>query len=196
MVEDEVVIRVIAAADDFADWFGLHALLQTSFAFMAGRIDPPSSLNRIDAEDLARKAAGETLIIASDDATQLVGCAFAQARAQTMPIGKLAVGAEHRGDGIARRIIEVVEELGRSLNCESLELETRIELTENYQSFAALGFSKIGESSHPGFQRPTSIRTRKLLGPRSTSRRQLWERVGGVSVAEIVAGNSWQCRHP
>jgi hypothetical protein len=38
-----------------------------------------------------------------------------------------------------------------------LELETRIELTENHAAFARMGFIKTAETSHEGFDRTTSI---------------------------------------
>ena len=44
-----------------------------------------------------------------------------------------------------------------------LELQTRIELTENHATFGALGFKKIAETAHPGYSRPTSITMRKLV---------------------------------
>ena len=44
-----------------------------------------------------------------------------------------------------------------------LELETRIELTENHEAFAKLGFVKIAERSHVGHQRVTAIAMRAGL---------------------------------
>ncbi|MFN7434077.1 MAG: N-acetyltransferase, partial [Betaproteobacteria bacterium] len=43
----------------------------------------------------------------------------------------------------------------------ALELQTRIELTENHATFAALGFAKVAETAHPGYARPTSITLRR-----------------------------------
>lgn len=34
-------------------------------------------------------------------------------------------------------------------------------LVENHEAFAALGFAKVAQSAHPGFDRPTSITMRK-----------------------------------
>ena len=49
-------------------------------------------------------------------------------------------------------------------NFGALELETRIELTENHETFAALGFVKVSEGAHPGYDRTTFITMRKTLG--------------------------------
>jgi MoxR-like ATPase len=53
------------------------------------------------------------------------------------------------------------EALARANGRRFVELEARIELTENHETFAALGFSRVAESAHPGFDRPTSITMRK-----------------------------------
>jgi hypothetical protein len=45
----------------------------------------------------------------------------------------------------------------------ALELQARIELVENHRTLTALGFEKIGESSHLGYTRPTDVRFRKVL---------------------------------
>ena len=41
---------------------------------------------------------------------------------------------------------------------------TRIELTENHATFAALGFAKVAETAHPGYKRATSITLRRRVG--------------------------------
>ncbi|MEL6793708.1 MAG: hypothetical protein AAFP78_09655, partial [Pseudomonadota bacterium] len=41
----------IAAEDE--DWTAVHRLLTDAFAYMDGRIDPPSSLHRMTEDDLA-----------------------------------------------------------------------------------------------------------------------------------------------
>lgn len=76
-------------------------------------------------------------------------------------MGKLAVDAAVRGRGVARRIMQVVETLAHANARPFVELETRVELIENHETFAALGFSKVAESAHPGFDRVTSITMRK-----------------------------------
>lgn len=44
-----------------------------------------------------------------------------------------------------------------------LELETRIELVENHSIFAAMGFKKIGETAHDGYQNATSVTMQNRL---------------------------------
>lgn len=144
----------------FSDWAGLLALLRSAYAYMDSRIDPPSSLRRMDVAQLEEKAREETLILALEG-QRVVGCAFASLRENCVYVGKLAVDATVRRRGVARRIMEAAEALARAHGRPCVELETRIELTENHETFAALGFAKVAESAHPGFDRPTSITMRK-----------------------------------
>jgi len=155
-------VQILVSPPRFSDWTGLLALLHSAYAFMASRIDPPSSLLRMDVEQLRQKAREEVLIIALDD-QRLVGCAFARLREDCLYVGKVAVDESVRGRGMARKLMQAAETLARESARPFLELETRIELIENHEVFAALGFYKVAESSHPGFDRPTSITMRKAV---------------------------------
>ena len=163
---DHAAVRVAPAPPDFADWTALLALLQRAFAFMDGRIDPPSSLTRMDAATLQAKAHGEHLILAhhgAPGAAPIIGCVFAAARPDCVNLGKLAVDEASRGRGIARRLVDAAAQFAQAQRRGALELQTRIELRENHRAFEAMGFVKVGETMHPGYQRPTSITMRKRL---------------------------------
>lgn len=155
-VAGEPPIQVAVAEPGAVDWPELLALLQQAFAFMDGRIDPPSSLQRLDAEGLRQKAQTETLIVATQGG-RLLGCAFADLRPGRVYVGKLAVRAEARGQGLARRLLAEAEALARQQGRPVLELQTRVELHENLRSFAALGFRETERTAHAGFDRPTSV---------------------------------------
>jgi N-acetylglutamate synthase-like GNAT family acetyltransferase len=159
---EESDARIVVAPSDFSDWAGLLALLRASYAYMDARIDPPSSLLRMDAAHLARKSRDEILMLAQSEG-RLVGCAFARLKPDCVYVGKLAVDADFRRRGLARRLLREAERLARAHGRSCVELETRIELIENHATFAALGFVKAGESAHPGFERATSITMRKTL---------------------------------
>ena len=153
-------VRIVVAPPDFADWAGLLALLHANYAYMAARIDPPSSLLRMDVAQFEKKSRDETMILAFEG-QRLVGCVFAALREDRVYVGKLAVDTALRGRGIARRMMLEAEALARANAKPFLELETRVELTENHRTFAALGYSKVAETAHPGYSRPTSIVMRK-----------------------------------
>ena len=155
-------IEVVAQPKGFDDWAGLLDLLRQSFAYMEGRIDPPSSLHSFDEAKLAAKAAEEELILAFADG-KLAGCLFAVPKGDALYLGKIAVKTDLRGRGIARRLFDLAEASARARGLQALELQARIELTENHRTFTALGFRKVGEGRHPGYTRSTDVNFRKAL---------------------------------
>ena len=146
----------------FCDWGALLELIQRAFDGMDGRIDPPSSMHRLTPEKLALKAQQETCFLAHDG-HRITGCVFCDARRDVLYVGKLAVDPAHQGKGIGRALMARAEAKARSLGLAALELQTRIELAENYCVFMNLGFVKTGETAHDGYERATSITMRKAL---------------------------------
>ena len=144
------------------DWSALLTLLQICFAFRDGRIDPPSSLHRLNADGLQAKAEREDLFVITQG-TDLIACMFGRPKDTHYYIGKLAVSPAHRGSGLATLLIEAAALRAEQLALKGLELETRIELTENHATFAALGFHVYEATAHPGFARPTSFTFRRSL---------------------------------
>lgn len=136
------------------------SLIQSTFAYMEGRVDPPSSMKRLTLSDIATQCeTGEVWVIG----TPLAACVFLKTKGGRLYLGKLAVDPGVRGSGLARRLIELAEERARAQGFQELELEVRIELTENHQAFGALGFHKVSEGAHDGYDRPTFITMRKHL---------------------------------
>lgn len=144
------------------DWAHLHDLLHRSFAYMDGRIDPPSSLHRLTVDGLAQKAKDETLILASQDG-KVIGCMFCRKEMPWLYVGKVAVEEDLQGQGIGARLFDHAFKMAMRDGFEGLELETRVELIENHRAFGKLGFVKVGEDAHAGYDRPTSIRMRAEL---------------------------------
>ena len=152
-----VVVR--RAPSDFTDWEAVRALILEAFAYMEGRINPPSSALRLTAESMKADAGKGALLLAERQGA-LVGCVFAQRKDDALYIGKLAVRPELHGLGIGRKLVDAAREEARRLGIATLELQTRIELTENHATFARMGFVKTGETAHAGFAKPTSITMR------------------------------------
>ena len=153
----EVAVRHVPA--DFADWEPVRALILEAFAYMEGRIDPPSSALRLSAESMAADAAKGALLLAEVDGA-LAGCAFVRPKGDALYIGKLAVRPDLQGRGIGKALVAAAREEARRGGLAALELQTRIELNENHVAFARMGFVKIAETAHPGYARPTSITMR------------------------------------
>ena len=142
------------------DWVALLHLIRAEFAYMEPRINPPSSMHRLTEADIAAKAeTGEVWVIG----TPPVACVFLTYQPESLYIGKLAVAAQQRGKGLARALIDVAEARARDLGLGWLELETRVELSENHAAFARMGFQEVGRKAHAGFDRPTSITFRRAV---------------------------------
>lgn len=147
------------------DWAALHAFVHRTYAYMDARIDPPSSLHKMDSTSFEEKAKSETLIIARLEA-ELVGCLFCRPQDDWLYVGKVAVDGAHQGRGIGRALFVRAFDLAARMDLLGLELETRVELIENHRTFEKLGFQKIGENAHSGYDRPTSIRMRAVIETR------------------------------
>jgi len=137
------------------------ALIRDSFAYMEGRIDPPSSMLRLTGDDVRRQAAeAEVWVIGAP----VLACVFLTPKPGALYIGKLAVAATARGRGLARRLVDLAALRARDLELAALELQVRVELTDNQAAFAALGFVVVAATAHPGFDRPTSLTMRRAVG--------------------------------
>lgn len=131
-------------------------LIRSSFAFMDGRIDPPSSVHRMTLETMAVPPSEPWGL-----GTPLSACVILTPMTDVLYIGKLAVQERHRGQGLARALIDHAEIRAGQLGLGALELKVRVELTENHRAFAAMGFVEVARTAHDGYDRPTSITMRR-----------------------------------
>jgi GNAT superfamily N-acetyltransferase len=144
------------------DWDAVHKLLHECFSYMETRIDPPSSLHRLTPQMIADFAADECLFVIEDN-QRPIACIFMTEKPDCLYLGKLAVSPKHRGKAYAKILIDRAEQMARDLDLTTLQLETRIELTENHRAFEKMGFHKAAETAHDGYNRPTSITMQKEL---------------------------------
>jgi predicted N-acetyltransferase YhbS len=152
-------MTLFRAVDPY-EWQALRDLIARAFAGMEGRIDPPSSLHRLTAQDIATQAIeGEVWVIGEP----AVACVFLTPLPHALYLGKLAVHPGHQRKGFGRALIELAENRARQLGRPALELSTRIELVENHTTFKALGFVQTASSAHAGFDRPTTLVFTKTL---------------------------------
>ena len=144
------------------DQQALFDLLQGAFAYMADRISPPSSLTTMTLQDVSSKTAQEDLYLIRNGPTP-IACLFGTPRENVYYVGKLAVSEGWRGNGFARSLIEAAALRAMDLGHSTLELQSRVELVENHAAFAAMGFLRTGETTHPGYTRPTSYTFQRRL---------------------------------
>ena len=149
-------------AQDPFDWPGLLSMIQRAFASMEGRIDPASSLHRLTPQALSAMALStmaEVWVLGRPP----LACMVLTPKPGRLYLGKLAVEPALQGQGLGRRMVAHAETRARQLNLPQIELETRVELTENHRFYLRLGYHELGRSAHPGFDRPTTVRFAKSL---------------------------------
>lgn len=139
---------------------GVLALIRAEFAYMEGRVDPPSSMHRMSLASIDADAATSEVWALGDPPR---ACVILTPRPGRLYLGKLAVSSAARGQGLARRLLALAEERARALGLPELELQTRIELIDNHATFIAMGFRQTGTTAHPGFDRPTSLTFRRRV---------------------------------
>lgn len=129
------------------------ALIRAAFADMEGRIDPPSSMHRLRLSDLAAQCdTGEIWVLGQP----VLASVFLSPRDDVLYLGKLAVAASARRLGLARDLVALAEMRARALGLPQIEVQVRVELTENLVAFQRMGFAQVALTAHPGFDRPTS----------------------------------------
>ncbi|MBB4274937.1 GNAT family N-acetyltransferase [Rhizobium mongolense] len=155
-------MKVVRIDANFHRWNELLELILSAFGYMNGRINPPSSALSLTPQSLAEKTLNEIGYVVLED-EDLLGCMFLRPEPGCLYLGKLAVAPAAQGRGIGRLLLQVAEAAARERLLSALRLDTRIELTGNHSVFAAWGFAKTAEKSHPGFDRVTYIEMRKVL---------------------------------
>ncbi|WP_320200334.1 GNAT family N-acetyltransferase [Agrobacterium sp. rho-13.3] len=156
------MIEIARIDKGFKRFDELLALILSSFAYMDGVIDPPSSAHRLTVENLGQKTQDEIAFVALDGGN-LLGCIFCKPEAASLYVGKLAVSPAAQGKGVGHSLLKKAEEIAHGLGLPALRLETRIELVGNHQRFSAWGFAKTAENAHAGYTRTTSIEMTKPL---------------------------------
>lgn len=139
---------------DSPDLAQILPLLKKSFAYMEGRIDPPSSLHRLTGQAIAEQAAtGEIWGIGAP----LSGVVFLTRKPGCLYLGKLAVDPAKQGQGLGKVLIQTAMVRAKAAGIDTVGLQTRVELIENRRFFENNGFTVVGETAHPGYNRPTSL---------------------------------------
>ncbi|MDT2031488.1 GNAT family N-acetyltransferase [Planktomarina sp.] len=149
-------------ASDTAALAQVLTLIQTSFAYMTGRIDPPSSMHQLTVSKLAQMAKDSWLLALGDPVT---ACLVAKPLPHALYLGKIAIVSDLRGRGVLRALMGASETLAHSMSLSRLEIQVRIELVENQRIFGKYGFVETARNAHPGYDRATEITMQKVLKP-------------------------------
>lgn len=155
----QISFDIRRADSEKTDWAGVLNLIGRAFAYMDDRIDPPSSAKRLTVVDMARQAEQGVVLLAERD-RELIGCVFLSPRPDAMYLGKLAVAPEYQRQGVGRALFDASIAATTEEGLVEIELQARVELTENHATFAAMGFRETGRTAHQGYDRPTSVTMR------------------------------------
>jgi predicted N-acetyltransferase YhbS len=158
-MSDNLLLRAATAVDAPT----VAAIIAASFEEYRGKLVPESGAFRETAEDIAAELAHESGAIIAERNGEIVGCVMLKLIEDDLYFGRLSVVPAARGQGIARRLIEAVEDEARRRELAGVRLGVRIVLTENQRLFTQLGYVEISREAHEGFDHPTSINMRKAL---------------------------------
>ena len=141
----------------------LSAEYKAFFEQYRGKLEPESGAFGETADGIAAELAHECGAILAERNGRILGCVMVQLMDDDLYFGRLSVVPEARGQGIARRLVEAVEDEARRRELAGVRLGVRIVLTENQKLFASLGYVEMSREAHEGFDHPTSINMRKAL---------------------------------
>jgi GNAT superfamily N-acetyltransferase len=131
----------------------LHALVRGAFGAL--KIDPPSSMLKETAADVAARLERETCFVALSGGG-LIASVFCVAQGDALYIGRLAVAPEWRGRGVAGALIDAAKAEARRIGARRVTLKARIMLPDNVALFRRHGFVVTAEETHAGYSAPTS----------------------------------------
>ena len=116
----------------------------------------------LDQNTIAQKAECEQLLQVWAK-NLLVGCVIHRNRPGSVYLGTLTIEPGYQGRGIVRQLVAAFERTVFEALRNVIELDTRIQLTENHAVFYPLGFEKISEHAYAGYDQPTFITMQKRL---------------------------------
>ncbi len=156
---DTLVLRAATAADALA----LAATIAAAFEQYRGKLVPESGAFRETAEGIAAELAQTSGAIIAERNGRVEGCVMIKLEEGDLYFGRLSVLPEARGTGLARRLIDAVEDEARRRELPGVRLGVRIVLTGNQKLFISMGYVETSREAHPGLDHPTSINMRKSL---------------------------------
>ena len=123
-------------------------------------IQPPASALHVAGVDItAHIAAGGGGAVIPD----LRACLLWAECDGALLLSRLAVAPEHRGQGLALRLVAEAEREAFARGLSQLTLFTRLALVGNRRLFAKAGFIEREHHTHPGFTTPTFVKLEKSL---------------------------------
>ncbi len=131
----------VTRANANTDWTAVQDLLRDSFAYMDARLGHPARAATSTPEDLVAEATRGRVYLILDETP--VACLFTRPsrdHPDALYIGKLAVAETHRGQGLARQLVDHAATRARKETYKALTLDTATQFPELHAAFARMGF--------------------------------------------------------
>jgi len=157
--QERLVLRAARATDAPV----IAATIVAAFEKYRGKLVPESGALLETPDGIAAELAQGSSAVLAEQGGRVVGCVMMKPEDGDLYFGRLSVVPAARGGGIARRLIEAVEDEAQRRELAGARLSVRIVLTENQRLFASLGYTEWSRGTHDGFDRPTWINMRKAL---------------------------------
>ena len=158
-MSDHLVLRAATAADAAA----LAHIIAAAFEQYRGKLVPESGAFAETADNITRQLKAGAGALVAERNGKVLACVMTEMQEGDLYFGRLAVLPQARGLGLAKRLIEAVEEEARRRGLPGVRLGVRVVLTGNQRLFNSLDYVETSREPHPGFDYPTSINMRKAL---------------------------------
>ena len=140
----------------------LLALVHAAFQEYRPLLNPPSGAHRETLDTIAKRLAEGGAYIAWMGETAL-GCVLIEPEEDALYLGRLAVLPEYRRLGVARLLVEAVENQARASGLNKVSLSVRVQLPRNRAFFERLGYQFVAYHHHDGHTEPTFLTLEKHL---------------------------------
>lgn len=158
-MSDSISVRLATLEDAPA----LAATIAAAFEQYRGKLLPESGAFGETADNIARQLTSGADALIAERNGRVLACVMMEMQEGDLYFGRLAVLPQARGLGLAKRLIEAVEQEARRRGLPGVRLGVRVVLTNNQRLFTSLGYVETSREAHPGFDYPTSINMRKAL---------------------------------
>jgi ribosomal protein S18 acetylase RimI-like enzyme len=141
-VHEEVIVRRARPADAEI----IHQVLLAAFRGLRGRGYSHQALEAaiVPPEETRRRIAQGAHVLVAEAGGRVVGTATGLEEHEALHVCSVAVHPDSQGQGVARRLMEALENIARQHGCHKLWLQTAWAMTEAIALYKRLGYRQEG----------------------------------------------------
>ncbi|MGL4608563.1 MAG: GNAT family N-acetyltransferase [Trueperaceae bacterium] len=148
----------------------LARIIAEAFEEYRGKLEPPSSSLDKTSEAVRKELETFKAILAYTLREEAVACVFYVPREDSMYLAHLAVLPAYRGLGIAKNLMQYVEQKALEQQCPLVRLEVRLVLEKTRQFYEHQGYVLYDTRTALGYTQPTHGLLEKVLGSKLSTR--------------------------